>query len=88
MPPSEQELLLDQIECWKDDFKKNGFKAIYSKILPYYVEEDFSLEEYTGLIENYSPELRMAEKFVLAGQDEQLKTITDLIRHEDAEYDY
>jgi hypothetical protein len=88
LPPSEQELLLDQIECWKDDFKKNGFKAIYSKILPYYVEEDFSLEEYTGLIENYSPELRMAEKFVLAGQDEQLKTITDLIRHEDAEYDY
>lgn len=88
LPPCEQELLLDRLESWKDDFKKNGFKAIYSKILPYYVEENFSLEEYTGLIEHYNPELRMAEKFVLAGQDEQLKIITDLIRDEDEEYDY
>ncbi len=88
LPPSEQELLLDRLESWKDDFKKNGFKAIYSKILPYYIEENFSLEEYMGLIKHYSPELRMAEKFVLAGQDEQLKIITDLIRHEDEEYDY
>lgn len=88
LPPCEQELLLDRLESWKDDFQKNGFKAIYSKILPYYVEENFSLEEYTGLIEHYNPELRMAEKFVLAGQDEQLKIITDLIRHEDEEYDY